>query len=111
MKLKKESSSESTSIPEELHGAALIGREADDLPDEVPDELVARGVLPLGPRRLLLQCVGGRLVALVLAHHEFVPRRHSGGGQRGPFNAKFEQAGLYRPSVKSTETSPYRSRF
>ena len=67
MKIEKETSSESTSIPEELHCAALIGREADDLPDEVPHELVARSVLPLGPRRLLLQCVGGRLVALVQA--------------------------------------------
>ena len=66
--------------PEELHGAALIGREADDLPDEVPDELVARGVLPLGPRRLLLQCVGGRLVALVEADHELVPGRHAKWG-------------------------------
>merc|ERR550539_1409257 len=62
--------------PEELHGPALVGREPRDLPDEVPDELVARGDLALGARRLLLERVGGRLVTLVLAHHQLVTGSH-----------------------------------
>ena len=63
--------------PEELHGAALVGREPCDLPDEVANELVAVGDLPLGAGRLLLERVGGRLVTLVEADHELVPGRHA----------------------------------
>ena len=64
--------------PEELHRAALVGREAGDLPDEVPHELVARGDLSLGAGGLLLEGVGGRLVALVEAHHQHVSGCHAG---------------------------------
>jgi hypothetical protein len=68
--------SEYSYLPEQLLGPPLVGGESDDLPDQVPHELVVLGELALAAGGLGLQRVLGGLVTLLQTHADLISGRH-----------------------------------
>ena len=62
--------------PEQLHGAAFVGRESSDFADQITDHFVPVGQLALSVGGLLFEGVDGGLVTLVHAHANLVTRSH-----------------------------------
>jgi hypothetical protein len=63
-------------LPEQLLRPPLVGGESDDLPDQVPHELIVLGELALAAGGLRLQRVLGGLVTLLQTHADLIPGRH-----------------------------------